>query len=60
MGPFLVELRAVFSWNGRDTAVGAGDLASDEFPVQDKAMVVCPDCDTIWQPKDLVPPGQEG
>jgi hypothetical protein len=48
-----VQLRAAFTWNGKDDALGREHLSSDEFPIEDEAGIVCDSCDTIWQVKDL-------
>jgi rRNA maturation protein Nop10 len=59
-----VQLPAVFRWDGEAFALGPENLNSDEFPVEDEAVVVCSTplddescalCDWTGKVKDLVP-----
>lgn len=38
---FSIQLHAVFRWDGEAYALGPEHLNSDEFPIEDDAMVIC-------------------
>lgn len=59
-----VQLPAVFRWDGKTHALGPEDLSSDEFPIEDEAVVVCSTprdkdsralCDWTGKVSDLMP-----
>lgn len=43
----LVELKAIFAWDGKMPALGPEHLCSDEFPIEPNATVLCNGCGRV-------------